>query len=138
MDSLTAIVNSTVHDTVKTSTQNEIANFHYNKGEYNQALSVWIQKLMLEEETGNKAGIAASLNNIGIVYKNQGEISKCLDYYHRSLKIREELGNKAGIAACLINIGNVYADQGETEKCLEHYHSFTNITFTLTTQGSGN
>ena len=59
------------------------------------------------EEIGDKQGVAASYNNIGIVYDFQGDYKGALKNYFASLKIKEEIGDKQGMAASNINIGEV-------------------------------
>lgn len=91
-----------------------------NQGNSSQALNYYNQSLKIEEETGNKKGIAESLNNIGFVYDNQGDIPKALNYYERSLKIQEEIGDKNGTAYSLLNIGFTYSAQHDILKALDH------------------
>ena len=127
LDSLTAIVNSSANDTIKTITYHRIGVFHNIKGNYSAAIVAWNKKLSLDKQLGNKSGIAGSLTNIGAVYKNQGEIEKTLDYFLKSLKIYEEISNKIGIAGSLANIGTVYNFQGEIEMALEYFHKSLKI-----------
>ncbi|MBW8060807.1 MAG: tetratricopeptide repeat protein, partial [Solirubrobacterales bacterium] len=68
------------------------------------------------EESGNKQGIAISLNNIGRIYYNQGNPDKSLEYYLQSLEIRKEINDKQGIASSLNNIGVIYYNQGNPDK----------------------
>jgi two-component sensor histidine kinase len=92
-----------------------------------KALEYYHKSFKIQEEIGDKEGIANSLNNIGYVYHNQGDIPKALEYYHKSLKIQEEIGDKEGIAISLNNIGVIYRSQGDIPKALEYYHKSLNI-----------
>ncbi|PCH85167.1 MAG: hypothetical protein COB88_10410 [Flavobacteriales bacterium] len=78
----------------------------------NKALYYHLKSLKLEEEMGNKHGIAASLNNIGYIYKDQGDISEALECFHKSLKIEVEIGWRAGTARSLGNIALLLEEQG--------------------------
>lgn len=91
------------------------------QGNYPGALENYKKSLSIFEELGDKRGIAASQNNIGIIYKNQGNYPRALEYYQKSLKIQEELGNKKGIAPGLNNIGNLYRRQENYPRALEYY-----------------
>ena len=75
----------------------------------------------MDEENGDKNGIARQFLNIGNVYSMQKDYSTALDYFFKALKINEELGYKNLVANCLGNIGNVYADQTNYPKSLEYY-----------------
>ena len=72
-------------------------------------------------EVGNRAGEAATLNNIGPVYDGLGERQRALDYYGQALPIRREVGDRAGEAATLNNIGGVYAGLGDRQRALAYY-----------------
>jgi tetratricopeptide (TPR) repeat protein len=93
---------------------------HSNNGDYGTALDYYCRSLAIQEELGDKYGMGASLNGIGIVHHNKGDLDKALDYYGRSLAIREEIGNKSGMGYSLGNIGVVHADKGEYNKAAEH------------------
>jgi len=69
LDSLTAIVKSSVHDTIKTKTYYQIGLFHYYKGAATQSVDAWAAKLEIEIRCGDKQGTANSLNLIGAAYK---------------------------------------------------------------------
>ncbi|MFI5135602.1 MAG: adenylate/guanylate cyclase domain-containing protein, partial [Chitinophagales bacterium] len=82
-----------------------------------------LKDLKIDEELGNKAGIAADLNFIGDLYAQQGDSAiakgnssfalsekfpKALDYNLRALKIAQEIGDKNGSAVDLGAIGYIY------------------------------
>ncbi|MBL4658562.1 MAG: tetratricopeptide repeat protein [Flavobacteriales bacterium] len=70
------------------------------RGAIQKQTEYYFKSLKIDEETGNKAGIVNSLNNIGFIHYYQGDIPKALECYSKSLKIKEELGNRAGILYC--------------------------------------
>ena len=72
---------------------------------------VHLSALEIEESSGNKKGIAGSLNNIGLVYENLGNYEEALKNYFASLKIKEAIRGKKGIANSYYNIGAVYTKQ---------------------------
>ncbi len=76
----------------------------------------------LRRQVGDKAGEAATLNNIGRVYSALGDQQKALDYYNQSLPLRRQVGDKAGEAATLNNIGRVYSALGDQQKALDYYN----------------
>ncbi len=106
---------------------NNIGYIYHGKGDIPKGLEYFHKSLKIEEEIGDKKGIAVSLNNIGYIYMNQGDIPKALEYFHRSLKIQEEIGDKKGIAISSNNIGLIYENQGDISKGLEYYHKSLKI-----------
>ena len=74
----------------------------------------------MQEEIGNKDGMAYSLHNIGNVHKNKGDYERTLDYYGRSLAIREEIGNNYYIVKSLNSIGIYYCLLGEYKKSISY------------------
>lgn len=99
---------------------NNIGNYYDNKGNVPKTIECYTQSLKIDEEFGNKAGMATSLNNIGNVYSDQGDNAKALDYYNRSIKIREEIKDEQGLAMCYNNISNIYNLLGDFEKALDY------------------
>ncbi len=95
------------------------------------ALGYTREALNLATEIGDKKGMAASYNNLGVSYRQQGAIDKALEYYINSLKIYEELDNKEGIATLKNNIANIYSikkDFGLAVSYLEQsYALFTQL-----------
>ncbi len=91
------------------------------------------QSLKLEEEVGNKIGMANVLNNIGANYNIYGDPlvtssyeesrktgqTKALKYLTQSLKINEAIGNRKGKIETLNNLGNIYFKQKNYNKALE-------------------
>ncbi len=78
--------------------------------------------------TGNKAGEARTLNNIGRVYSDLGEKQQALEYYNQSLPLTRVTGDKLGEAVTLNNIGRVYSDLGEKQKALEYLNQSLPLT----------
>ena len=85
----------------------------YSQGDYASARALYEESLAIERELGDKAGIATSLNNLGLVAKAQGDYASARALHEESLAIWRELGNKAGIAMSLNNLGNVAYAQGD-------------------------
>ena len=63
------------------------------------------QALPIRREVGDRAGEAATLNNIGCVYYGLGDRQRALEYYEQALPILREVGDRAGEATTLNNIG---------------------------------
>jgi len=90
----------------------------YYRSDWRGALSAWERRLALEEARQNRAGMAATLGNIGLIYDSLGDYPKALEYQERALKLNEELGNRAGVARTLANLGSIYRSLGDYPKAL--------------------
>jgi tetratricopeptide (TPR) repeat protein len=90
-------------------------------GDYDKAMEIFTSALKQAEELGDKRGMSANINNIGVIYMNKGDYDKALDYYERSFEISEELGDKRGMSANINNIGSIYENKGDYDKALDYY-----------------
>lgn len=86
------------------------------------ALYYYNRCLVIQEEMGDKPGMAGTLINTGYIFLNQGLIEKALEYYYKSLTIEEEIGNQLGIATALNGIGYMQYKLGDTDAALESYN----------------
>lgn len=93
---------------LKVKTLNELFRA-YQDSDPVTALGYTREALTLAAEIGDKKGMAAAYNNLGVSYRQQGAIDKALEYYINSLKIYELLDNKEGIATLKNNISTIYS-----------------------------
>ncbi len=93
----------------------------YEQGDYPQALALHRLAQGLAEQTGDRPGLARTLNNTGKILYAQGNYAQALAQFRQSLALQESLGHKAGVALALNNIGNVHFRQGDYTQALEHY-----------------
>jgi len=98
-----------------------------NLSNYLKALEYYNKALLINEEIGNKVGIASNLGNIGIVYEKLSDYHNALQYYSNALQIQEEIGNNVGIANNLGNIGVVYYSLSDYSKAIEYYEKALHI-----------
>ena len=140
LDSLTAVLDTATNER-KVKTLNELFRFHIPSDPV-KALGYAREALSVATEVGDKKGVAASYNNLGVTYRNQGALDKALEYYVSSLNIYQQLGNKEGVATLKNNIANIYAmkkDYGQAMKYLEEsYQLFLQLNDTNRIVGSMN
>ena len=98
-----------------------------NRGNYEKALHEFKKSLKIEEEIGNRAGVATSLHQIGVIHQQRGDYAEALRQYEESLKIKEEIGNRAGVAGSLHNIGAIHQDRGDYTEALQEYEKSLKI-----------
>ncbi len=92
-----------------------------NLSDYPKALEYYSKAFQINEEIGNKVGIANNLGNIGNVYTDLSDYPKALEYYSKAFQINEEIGNKVSFAYNLGSLGFVYIGLSDYPKALEYY-----------------
>jgi tetratricopeptide (TPR) repeat protein len=89
---------------------------HHVVGNYRRSDELAHRQLTLAGESDNRAGLAASYNNIGLIYADRGDYEAALEWYQKSVEIAEELGDRAGLAISYNNIGWLYLEEGNLEQ----------------------
>jgi len=93
----------------------------YNKiGNYEFALDNSLKALKQYELTDNKAGIAHSLNAIGIVYIQLNN-NESLPTFERALTIFKDIKNENGVIKVLNSIGSIYFHKTNYSEALKYY-----------------
>ncbi len=88
-----------------------------------KALPLNEQRLKLARKRGNKKGIAAASNTLGLIWLKKGDHQKALDYFLESLNVRKEMNDKKGMALTAGEIGFVYHQLRDYEKALQYYYN---------------
>ena len=66
----------------------------------------WYRKcLRIDEELGDRAGMAATFQMLGITAQTCGRMDEAEDWYRKSLTINEERGNRLGVARIYHQLG---------------------------------
>jgi tetratricopeptide (TPR) repeat protein len=73
------------------------------------------------EQLGDRAGLAASYNNIGSLHHDRGDYGAALEWYEKSVALKEQLGDRAGLARSYNNIGLIHKARGDYGAALEWY-----------------
>lgn len=92
--------------------------FHFMKGEYDEALEFFEDKLVYDEKLGLKTAKARTYGNIGLVYQFTGDIPGALRQFKLSYAIKEEANDRQGMAISATNIGLIYLDKGMPAKAI--------------------
>ena len=82
-------------------------NIHRQLGEYEEARRLYGECLKINQELGDKSGVAATLYQMGIIAQDTGDMVEARRLYRECLKIDQELGDKSGMAATLHLMGNM-------------------------------
>ncbi|RLD22997.1 MAG: hypothetical protein DRI54_07905 [Bacteroidetes bacterium] len=126
-DSLATRASSIELKKTEAAALNNVGYIYKHQGNIPKAIEFYRKSLKIQDEIGDKYGMAHSLNNVGRIYENQGDISNALAYYHESLSLMEDIGDKKGMAYPLNNIGEIYKNQGNIPKALEYFHKSLKI-----------
>lgn len=90
-------------------------------GNYQQALSDYHKARDLNEEIGDQAGVALTLNEIGTLVKRQGDVQKSLEYYKQAMEIASQAGDTAQVANSMNNMGIVFDVTGQLDKAMQYF-----------------
>ena len=87
-------------------------------GAWVRALSSYVAARALNEERGNRVGVAGALMNIGEVHVRLGDQRKALAAYEQALAECTALGDRHGAARVLQAIGGVHTGLGDYQQAL--------------------
>jgi adenylate cyclase len=120
IDSMRAVVNSNVPDSIKIFTQVDIAR-SYRIDNAEQMLKEAQKALEMAESAGFKKGIAMANKWIGFYYNDRAEYNETLEYWNKSLAIFKEIKDPDGESNILNNIGTIYYNTSNNTKALEYF-----------------
>jgi tetratricopeptide (TPR) repeat protein len=110
-----------------TSDQLELDGVAPRRGDPNVAREWYVKSLDVGEVPDRRAGMAASLHQLGNVSYLQRDLDMAREWYLTSLVIDEELGNRAGMATTCHQLGMVAQDRGEHDAAREWYEKALDI-----------
>jgi serine phosphatase RsbU (regulator of sigma subunit)/Tfp pilus assembly protein PilF len=88
--------------------------------EYDKAITIAKEALVLNNKINDKKEVAKTLNNIGEYHRMKGEYQTAIGYYVKSLKIKEERKDKKGMGTSYSNIGLCYYSMNRYKEALEN------------------
>ena len=89
--------------------------------DYPKALESYLKALKMDEECGDKSGMAADLGNIGWLYALTNRNSEAEKYLLEALKVDREIGAMDGAMQDESNLSEFYEKNGKYESAFEHY-----------------
>ncbi|NET62054.1 MAG: tetratricopeptide repeat protein, partial [Symploca sp. SIO2E6] len=90
----------------------------FSNSQFEEALQLWQQALVIYRETGDRRGEAYSLFNLGDAHRSLAEYERATDFLEQSLAIFREIGDRQGEAYSLNNLANVYDNLAEYERAI--------------------
>ncbi len=103
------------------------AHFVFYLGQYEKALDIVKESLLLCRKVNDKKGTAFSLNVLGSIVWSQGNFTDAQKHYRESLKIYKESDNRRGMAATLLFLGITYEESGEYKEAKRWYQESLTI-----------
>jgi predicted ATPase len=93
----------------------------FGQTDHESARRFWRQNLALRRELGDRPGIAAALNTVGMVEVALGDPDGALSLYEESAALCRELGDTFGLANTLNNRGNILWGRAEYGRAVPLY-----------------
>ncbi|WP_228237875.1 tetratricopeptide repeat protein [Allomuricauda sp. M10] len=90
---------------------NGIGNLYIALGQFDLAIMQFRRALRLEEELGNKLGLAINHQNIGNCMEEKGDLEGALENYRKSLAYNEEINSDIGRIICKNSLAQIYLKQ---------------------------
>jgi tetratricopeptide (TPR) repeat protein len=90
-------------------------------GHYPDALAVHTHAQHAARHTGDRAGEAHALTNLGIVHGRQGRYPQAADHQQQALALFRQAGDRPGEARALSNLGILYWRQGHYRQAADHH-----------------
>ncbi|MER3437506.1 MAG: hypothetical protein C4346_07890, partial [Chloroflexota bacterium] len=77
------------------------------QGDYDRAVGLYEEALVLYQALGDPAGVPSVLNNLGVIADDQGDYGRAAELYESALRHLRDAGDRSRIGALLNNLGRV-------------------------------
>ncbi len=106
------------------------------QGDFRQARTLYERALAAYRILGDREGIAATLNNLGVAADGQGDYGRAERFYAESLVLKRERGDRWGITTSLSNLGRLALQRGDDERAVALYDESLALSRELDDTGS--
>ncbi len=121
IDSLEALLNTQIHDTIRVKTMNQISFEYSSAGEFEKALEQSKKALRIAQTAKDTLGIGDSYNNIANSLLRLGKYDKALEHFLLAIKSFEVVNYQKGLGNCKVGIGVIYYYQKNYDKAIAYY-----------------
>jgi tetratricopeptide (TPR) repeat protein len=108
-----------------------IANTYYFQRRFPEALAAYEQRLTLERERQDDAGVAAALAGVATIRYSYAEYGEALKGYEEALALHQKTDDVAGIAFVSLSIGNIGYLQGDFPAAIAAYQRSLDLNRTM-------
>lgn len=91
--------------------QNSMGNVYLTLKQYDLAIEQFEKSLVVENQSGNRLGLAINYHNLGYADEAKGLLDLALKNYKRSLNYNEQIDSEVGRVICYNSIGQIYIKQ---------------------------
>jgi tetratricopeptide (TPR) repeat protein len=98
-----------------------------DRGRLDEAEDWYRKSLTIDEELGNRPGMAGGYHHLGWTAQDRGRLDEAEDWYRKSLTIDEELGNRPGMAGSYHQLGNTAYLRGLLDEADDWYRKSLTI-----------
>lgn len=117
-----AIFASTHDATLAARADVDLAGWHYDRGEFDQAAEMYKRALSTFRNLGVKSGEATALANLASIEYAQDKLQGAWQDTERVLQLRRDLGDAEGEAWSLSALGTIEMERGQTDAALATYN----------------
>jgi tetratricopeptide (TPR) repeat protein len=97
------------------------------RGRLDEAEDRYRQSLTINEEFGDRPGMASTYHQLGLVAQQRGRLDEAEDWYRQSLTISEDLGDRPGMASTYGQLGRVALQRGRLDEAEDWYRQSLTI-----------
>ena len=98
-----------------------------NRGRLDEADDWYRKSVAIEEELGDRSGMASTYRQLGITAQNRGRLDEADDWYRKSLAIEEELGDRPHTGITYHQLGNTTYLRGRLDEADDWYRNALTI-----------
>jgi tetratricopeptide (TPR) repeat protein len=91
------------------------------RGDAQRAIALYDKAQTLNEELGDRQGLASSLGGIAAAHASKGDADKAIEFYDKAQALNGEIGDKRGQASALGGIAAAHARKGDADKAIEFF-----------------
>jgi len=99
----------------------------YYISDWEQAEEAFKEAEKMYNLAGDKTGLAAIYNNLGVLFMFQADWQRSEQYFLKSLAIEQETFNLNGISVCYNNLGGLMDDKGDQTRSLFYLEEAINL-----------
>ena len=99
---------------------NNIANIHYQNGDYHISLDNHLKSLKIRKEENDTVGIGMSYGNIGLIYDVRKDYKKAISYYQKANSYFDKAGQKNALAWVKRSMGTAHMEMEQFSSAISN------------------
>jgi tetratricopeptide (TPR) repeat protein len=103
---------------VRAAILGNLAGLHAQRGEVDQALTLYQQSLDIREQIADARGKAATLDSMADIHSQRGDLHRAVTLYQQCVDIHEQIADARGKAATLHETDVIQPQRGEIDQAL--------------------